>query len=124
MEEPYEQEPFPWGGIEYLFEALGRHFEQNVSQLAPTPTQAPFQEQRQVGIENGNIDVCENHYAEFTMDDYEDVLRFAGENTKYDGYAAVAYAVLNRTIRDGKTGQFCAYKREEDSGLLYIMVRW
>ena len=119
--EPYEQGILPNGGIVYVLEAIWRQTEQYVTELVQTPTQTTIEEQAQVVIENNNFDVCENPYAKFNMENYEELLAFEGENKNYEGFVAVAYVVLNRAIRDnmtisevGETGAFSAYNPNYD----------
>ena len=77
-------------------------------------------ENNAINYVDGN-DINSNPYARFTMDDYEDLLAFAGEANNYDGFVAVAYVVLNRAIADDMTieevGQakgFSAYNENYD----------
>lgn len=58
-----------------------------------TATKTPVKEQMEVGIENNNIEPCENPYAKFTIENYEELLAFEGENKNYEGFVAVAYWV-------------------------------
>ncbi len=77
-------------------------------------------ENNDINYVDGN-DINSNPYARFTMDDYKDLLAFAGEANNYDGFVAVAYVVLNRAIADdmtiqevGKAKGFRAYKENYD----------